>query len=182
MPSVDVTIPRRSVGQEHPTHPQLPSSRSVALEEPIRTGAKGYRGGSDHLRGYLLGMPISSVSQLIDQIELGIQFDSLDKMASQTGLGVEELARLAGIAPRTLARRRTEGRFDPRESERLWRLTVLVEKGIELFEGSIPDAMTWLQEPQKALGGAVPLAFARTEPGAREVENLIGRLEHGVFS
>jgi hypothetical protein len=33
-----------------------------------------------------------------------------------------------------------------------------------------------------ALGGAVPLAVARTELGALEVERLIGRLEHGVFT
>ena len=34
----------------------------------------------------------------------------------------------------------------------------------------------------RALGGATPLDFAKTEPGAREVENVLGRLEHGVFS
>jgi uncharacterized protein (DUF2384 family) len=34
----------------------------------------------------------------------------------------------------------------------------------------------------RALGGRSPLDFAQTEPGAREVENVIGRLEHGVFS
>jgi uncharacterized protein (DUF2384 family) len=33
-----------------------------------------------------------------------------------------------------------------------------------------------------ALGWRTPIDFAQTEPGAREVENLIGRIEHGVFS
>jgi uncharacterized protein (DUF2384 family) len=32
------------------------------------------------------------------------------------------------------------------------------------------------------LGDVAPLEMAATETGAREVENLIGRLEHGVFS
>jgi putative toxin-antitoxin system antitoxin component (TIGR02293 family) len=53
---------------------------------------------------------------------------------------------------------------------------------VELFEGDVKAAKKWLQTPQRALGGAVPLEFASTEAGAKEVENLIGRLEHGVFT
>ena len=37
-------------------------------------------------------------------------------------------------------------------------------------------------QKQKALGEKVPLELLVTELGAREVEALIGRLEHGVFS
>jgi uncharacterized protein (DUF2384 family) len=32
------------------------------------------------------------------------------------------------------------------------------------------------------LGGAIPLEIAKTEVGAREVEQIIGRLEQGVFT
>jgi putative toxin-antitoxin system antitoxin component (TIGR02293 family) len=133
-------------------------------------------------QGSILGLPVFNAIGAIRVIEDGIPFGAIEAMARHTGLRIEELARLADIPPRTLARRRTEGCLDERESERLWRLATLIEKGIDLFDGSTPEALAWLQTPQKALGGAVPLAFARTEPGAREVENLIGRLEHGVFS
>jgi putative toxin-antitoxin system antitoxin component (TIGR02293 family) len=40
----------------------------------------------------------------------------------------------------------------------------------------------WLNSPNHGLGGRTPLQMAQTEAGSREVENLIGRLEHGVFS
>ena len=43
-------------------------------------------------------------------------------------------------------------------------------------------ARRWLSSPQRALGGSTPLSLARTEVGAGLVEDLIGRLEHGVFS
>jgi putative toxin-antitoxin system antitoxin component (TIGR02293 family) len=52
-------------------------------------------------------------------------------------------------------------------------------------DNGLPDvagAISWLAAPKKALGHETPLAYSRTELGAREVENLIGRLEHGVFS
>lgn len=68
------------------------------------------------------------------------------------------------------------------ESDRLLRAAALFEKSVELFDGDRSEAMRWLQSPQRALGGVEPLHFARTEGGAREVEELIGRLEHGVFS
>jgi uncharacterized protein (DUF2384 family) len=42
--------------------------------------------------------------------------------------------------------------------------------------------VVWLRSPNRALGGESPLALSKTEVGAREVENLIGRLEHGVFT
>ena len=55
-------------------------------------------------------------------------------------------------------------------------------KALGLFEGDAQATERWLSSPRRALGGATPLERARTEDGAREVEALIGRLEHGVFS
>jgi putative toxin-antitoxin system antitoxin component (TIGR02293 family) len=51
-----------------------------------------------------------------------------------------------------------------------------------LFEGDANAARQWLTAPQPALGGSTPGDYAATELGAREVENLIGRLEHGIPS
>jgi putative toxin-antitoxin system antitoxin component (TIGR02293 family) len=68
------------------------------------------------------------------------------------------------------------------ESEKLLRLSAVFEQAIELFEGNDTDALNWLTTPKKALENETPLAYSRTELGAREVEHLIGRLEHGVFS
>ena len=55
-------------------------------------------------------------------------------------------------------------------------------RALELFEGDARVAERWLSSPKRALGGAVPYELAKTEAGVREVEGLIGRLEHGVFS
>jgi putative toxin-antitoxin system antitoxin component (TIGR02293 family) len=58
----------------------------------------------------------------------------------------------------------------------------MFERAVELFEGDVAGAVRWLASAKRALGGQAPLTYSRTEVGAREVENLIGRLEHGVFS
>jgi putative toxin-antitoxin system antitoxin component (TIGR02293 family) len=58
----------------------------------------------------------------------------------------------------------------------------MFEKIVQLFEGETAAAISWLKSPKKALSNYSPLQYGRFEVGAREVENLIGRLEHGVFS
>jgi putative toxin-antitoxin system antitoxin component (TIGR02293 family) len=92
------------------------------------------------------------------------------------------LASVIGIPERTLARRRAAGRLEPDESERLLRVAILFEKCVDLFEGDVKAAVNWLTSAKKALNGQAPVLYARTELGAREVENLIGRLDHGIFS
>jgi putative toxin-antitoxin system antitoxin component (TIGR02293 family) len=54
-------------------------------------------------------------------------------------------------------------------------------KAVEVLE-SVEGARRWLNAPQVGLGGAVPLEYAESELGAREVEDLLGRIEYGVYS
>jgi putative toxin-antitoxin system antitoxin component (TIGR02293 family) len=70
----------------------------------------------------------------------------------------------------------------PREYERLLRASRLFGKALELFEGNREAATYWMHSPQPALGGKTPIDVAKTELGTREVEHLLGRVEHGVYS
>jgi len=57
----------------------------------------------------------------------------------------------------------------------------LFDRAVEIL-GDKNRAILWFKGAKKGLGGQTPLEFADTEPGAREVEALLGRLEHGVYS
>jgi len=48
--------------------------------------------------------------------------------------------------------------------------------------GTDENTRRWFNARILALGRKTPLEYAQTEPGAREVENIIGRIEDGVFS
>ena len=133
-------------------------------------------------RGSSLGIQSSGTTELIEQLEAGFPFDALRKFESNSGVEANLLVSILAIPERTLARRRTAGRFAPDESERLLRISIVFERAVELFDGDVASAVQWLTTSKKALSGKTPLKYARTEPGAREVENLIGRVEHGVFS
>jgi putative toxin-antitoxin system antitoxin component (TIGR02293 family) len=129
-----------------------------------------------------LGVATTDTSELIRRIEAGLAFAALQRLDKHTGLGLSLLASIIGIPERTLARRKASGKLSPEESERLIRISRIFERTMELFEDDLAAAVRWLTSPKKALDNQQPLQYARTELGAREVDNLLGRLEYGVFS
>lgn len=147
-------------------------------------GAGGAGRGSGHPYVFLLGLEPAELDtiRLVERVEQGFRFQELEHLRENAGLSKSEVADLVQIKPRTLDRRKREGRLEPEESDRLLRAAKVFGDAIALFEGDVRSAKVWLSSPQIALGDAIPLKMARTDVGAREVEDLIGRLEHGVFS
>ncbi len=124
----------------------------------------------------------TETTQLIHEVEEGLAFSSLEILAKLTRQSIFELRNILSIPERTLARRKVSGKLTPEESDRLVRVAFIVEKAVALFEWEVAPAIQWLLTPKAALAGNAPLRYCRTELGAREVEKLMGRLEHGVFS
>ncbi len=56
----------------------------------------------------------------------------------------------------------------------------ILQCAIDLFDGHEISAAAWLHDSQFALDGERPVDVMRTAKGAKEVEDLIGRIEHGV--
>ena len=130
----------------------------------------------------LLGIETTNAAQLVREIERGFSFGTLERVRRETGLPLDRLATSIGISPRTLTRRKKNSKLKAWESDRLVSISRLLAFALELFEGDTEKAAHWFVQPNRALGDVSPLEMAATETGAREVENLIGRLEHGVFS
>ncbi len=121
----------------------------------------------------------STLAQIRAALKLGLPRVSFDNLRTELGVSTEEFAEVLGIPARTLARR-TE-RFKPDESERLLRVGSVVQKAYDVLE-DMTAVRRWLNQPKRALGGLTPLRCCDTEIGAREVEALLIRIEHGVFS
>lgn len=149
-----------------------PQTAAPAAAEPIApAGALVLQEGAS--AAVLFG-----TEQLIARVREGLPATAFGLLAEALEVSAEQLARLLHIAPRTLARRSV---FKPDESDRILRLGCLFQRASEVLGGEA-EARHWLQAPQWALGGVAPLTFADTEPGTREVERLLGRIEHGVVA
>lgn len=120
--------------------------------------------------------------RMFRMVRKGFAFKELGAFHKASGLALDRIAELAGISKRTLTRRQVEGRLRPDESDRLLRIWRVFDLAVTLFEYDCDTARQWLDRPQSGLGGETPLDFATTDVGAREVEKLITRLEHGVFT
>lgn len=130
----------------------------------------------------LLGIRANNNMGLARLVEGGLAFDSMELLSKKTGLPLETIRTAVRITPRTLARRRNENRLSPDESDRLVSISRLLALAIDLFGGRVENATRWFTAPNRALGMRAPIDVARTAIGSREVEDLIGRLEHGVYS
>jgi putative toxin-antitoxin system antitoxin component (TIGR02293 family) len=122
-----------------------------------------------------------SPARLIEVIRLGLPVQELNVLQASLDVPMDKLAPMLGMSKATLHRRKVQGRLGPEESDRVFRYARLMGKAVEVMEGEEP-ARRWLTSPQVGLGGAVPLDYAETEVGAREVEDLLGRIEYGVYS
>jgi putative toxin-antitoxin system antitoxin component (TIGR02293 family) len=120
-------------------------------------------------------------TELIRKIQKGLRFSELETLQNSIDLPFEQLAAKLAISRSTLQRRKAAGRLSPDESDKVMRLSRLVEHATNVF-GDIERARAWLKFPQRGLGGAVPLDYAETEVGAREVDNLLGRIEYSVYT
>jgi putative toxin-antitoxin system antitoxin component (TIGR02293 family) len=120
-------------------------------------------------------------SELIRQIQKGLRFSELETLQNSIGMPFEQLAAKLCISRSTLQRRKAAGRLSPDESDKVMRFLRLLEHATNVF-GDVDKARAWLKFPQRGLGGAVPLDYAETEVGAREVDNLLGRIDYGVYS
>jgi putative toxin-antitoxin system antitoxin component (TIGR02293 family) len=120
-------------------------------------------------------------TELIRQIQKGLRFTELETLQHSLDMPFEQLAAKLSISRSTLQRRKHAGRLSPEESNKVVRFSQLLEHATDVF-GDIEKARAWLKFPQHGLGGAVPLDYAETEIGAREVDNLLGRIDYGVYS
>lgn len=121
----------------------------------------------------------AELNDLLASLEEGLSAALLDELRDRLALSPEGMASFLGISTRTLERRREKGTLTSSESERLYRIVRLFQKAMEVFETE-EEARRWLKRPQMRLGEQVPLEIARLEPGAREAERLLGRIEHGI--
>lgn len=119
---------------------------------------------------------------MVQRVEEGLPVMEVVKFGKQAGFTNEELAKLINIPARTYARRvAAKARLKLPEGERAARLMRIFDRAKQLFVTE-ENVRKWLHAELPALGWRTPIDYAQTEPGAREVENLIGRIEHGVFS
>lgn len=128
-----------------------------------------------------LAQAVSEPGDIQDAIRKGLPYATFEILLGVLGIRALELARLLGVATRTLARRKSGGELSPVESDRLYRIAHIVLKASEVL-GTLEKARAWLHRKNRALGGSTPISCLDTGVGERQVEEILGRIDHGIYS
>jgi putative toxin-antitoxin system antitoxin component (TIGR02293 family) len=118
---------------------------------------------------------------LIALVRRGLSYRALASAKEALDVSNDDLSRFLHLKKRTLARRRGENRLTADESERLVRLARVAARAEEVL-GDRAAALRWIRKPNRALGGVSPIALLDTDLGLDAVLDVLGRIEHGVFS
>jgi putative toxin-antitoxin system antitoxin component (TIGR02293 family) len=152
-----------------PTHTEvMDMTHKVAVAEIL--------GGKKILR-----REVSSLKDMLDILLEGLPYGAFISLTNKLNIDREEASSALTISSRTLIRRKAEHKFRVDESDRIARLARITAKAIETL-GTEEKAIHWLRKSNRALGGAVPLFLTSTDIGARQVENILAKIEHGIFS
>lgn len=123
----------------------------------------------------------ATYSGVVERVRAGLPYAALEAVATRFAVPQEALFRVLHIPPRTLARRKKERRLRADESDRLLRLGRVAALAEEVL-GTPEKAGAWLKKPNRALGGLVPLEQLDTDIGTQQVEEILGRIAHGIYS
>ena len=118
--------------------------------------------------------------EMAQRVRRGLPWAAFEALVAALAVSQAELAATLHIRSRTLSRRKDAGRLEAMESDRLFRLARVVAHAIEVLETD-RRARDWLETENRALGGQRPLDLLDTDAGARAVDDVLGRIEHGIF-
>lgn len=105
----------------------------------------------------------------------GLAFREFEALRRQLDVSLDELTARLGLSRATVEQRKAAGRLTTDESGKVVSFARLLGHAVHLF-GDLKEARQWLKTPQRGLHGAVPLDYAKTDFGAREVEHLLNQL------
>jgi len=127
----------------------------------------------------VLGREIDSDLELDEAIARGLPAASLEALLREAELSAADLAPV--IPQRTQLASRERERLTPEQSDRLARLARLLSLAEDTL-GTTEKARSWMERPNGALGGKRPIELVRRSSGSLLVEQVLGRLAHGVHT
>ena len=172
-----IATPKKGATARHRVERDAPTGRFT----DIKVHRKAKR-GTPLLVQRVTGIRSGSREKILTRIKKGLKYTAITQLEEALHTSQKEIAQVLSIPLSTLQRRKKAGQLQTDESDRVVRLARLKDTAVAMMRGDDDAAVAWLHTPLDILGGESPLEHASTELGARDVEDLIGRLRHGVFS
>lgn len=136
----------------------------------------------------IVGYKQQDISQIINDPAVRYQkaSDGISKsdflaIVAMTGLNLTAFSKLLPVSKRTLEKIKDKELISAPVSDRILQIAALYEYGIEVL-GSKVAFQAWLDTRLMALADKKPFELMDTGSGLSIVEDLLGRIEHGIYS
>jgi putative toxin-antitoxin system antitoxin component (TIGR02293 family) len=111
----------------------------------------------------------------------GIPKRSLTTLAYTLGIPMKQMAQILNVSEKTLGRKKPDDLLDKLPSSLSIEIAQTVARGMEVFEDR-DKFNRWLQKQNRALRGQKPFDLLNTPTGIKLVNQVLGRIEEGVYS
>ncbi len=150
---------------------------TIAQDAALRyNGLTAILGGKAHL-----SQPLKKEADIIQITRNGVKKSALKPLSGFMGISLETLSGLLHTSLRNLQRKDDTALLDISKSEKVMELASFTQRGIDVL-GSQAAFSLWLKSPLPALNHDTPLQYLDTSFGIQLLQNILGRLQHGVYS
>lgn len=133
----------------------------------------------------LLGLVAKTIVSNFDMIRLGadgITKDSVNTLASHIGISRKNMAEdIFDISVKTLERKDGNTRLDKKTSSHAVEIAKVVQHAYEVFQDK-EKVKLWINRENKALNNLKPVQLFDTLSGLNMVNDILGRIQEGVYS
>ncbi len=112
----------------------------------------------------------------------GLPIIVLRNLQDKLSFSNKEISLFIDISESTFQRRvNANAKLTRDESEKVIHLSTVIAKGLEVFEDTT-DFKYWLATKNTALGGKTPIQLLSFSFGREQIFDVLGRIEHGIYS
>lgn len=126
--------------------------------------------------------PLTTTLRLdLSRIESGVPLATISEFVASSGIPLKDIYNVV-IPARTLKHRRDRKEPLSRdESDKLARLVRVYDHAVKVF-GEAERALLWLNRPKHRFNERTPVQMLQTDLGGRQVEEMLGQIEYGIFA
>ncbi|MBK9256941.1 MAG: DUF2384 domain-containing protein [Saprospiraceae bacterium] len=131
---------------------------------------------------YLAGAVASDISLAsVKFARDGVTVAYMWSIAEKLGLSLQDISYVLHVSVRTIQRFQPTDKLDSDASSKVIQLASLLKFGTDVF-GDEASFRTWLRSGLQVFEDKSPLELLDTPFGFQLVEQVLGRIEHGIFA
>lgn len=154
------------------------------MSTAVKSKGKFHNPGFIELLGgkEVVGMPIQSEFDMIALSNEGITKISVESLVSYLGISKKAFAEsILDTSIKTIERKQDTDRLGKQISSMVIEIAKVIEHALAVFEDE-EKVKRWLNSPIRALRYQKPIELLDTSIGIKMVDNILGRIEWGVYS